>query len=206
MLQPAHSTRRYSRVRALPDSFDERAVRSQRIARRCVRSICQTFVLLLLLALFCLRLPQVEGRSMFPGIQPEDRVLINTTAYRVRLGSAVIPSGALRRGDVVAFYRDDGEQTRIFLKRVAALPGDRVSMSNGSLVVNGSTMIPQTFEAGADQTSMPLQTIPAGSVFVLGDNRGQSEDSRSFGPVALEALIGKAVVVIWPPSHVRRVR
>lgn len=181
-------------------------MRSRRIVRQCIRSICQVFVLLVLLALFCLRLPQVEGRSMVPSIQPADHVLINTTAYRVRLGSVVLPSGALRRADVVAFYRDDGEQRRIFLKRVVGLPGDRISMSDGALIVNGSPVAQQPYDALSDRTTLPLQTIPAGSVFVLGDNRAQSEDSRSFGPVAFDALVGKAVVVIWPPAHVRRIR
>jgi len=148
----------------------------------------QLAVLAALIAAFFVRLPQVTGLSMEPYIRSGEYVLINTFAYRL---------GAPRRSEIVAF-RHEGDTRAVFLKRVVGLPGDRIRIDRGQVYVNGRKL-DEPYVAHGDDRSFPEVTVPNGSVYVLGDNRAQSEDSRLFGPVADDRLIGRAVAGLWPP-------
>ncbi|HLX25572.1 MAG TPA: signal peptidase I [Candidatus Cybelea sp.] len=148
----------------------------------------QLAVLAALIAAFFVRLPQVSGLSMEPHIRSGEYVMINTFAYRI---------GAPKRGDIVAF-RHDGDARAIFIKRVVGVPGDRVSIRRGQVYLNGASLAEPYVVHGDDRTFAQI-TVPARCVYVLGDNRGESEDSRSFGPVEDDRLIGRAVAGIWPP-------
>jgi signal peptidase I len=147
----------------------------------------QLVVLAALIAAFFLRMPQVSGLSMAPHILSGDFVVINTFAYRF---------GAPARGNIVAFHHD-GDSHEIFIKRVIAVPGDRVRIDRGSVYVN-NVELDEPYVRYGDTRSFPEITVPTGTVYVLGDNRANSEDSRFFGPVADDRLIGRAVVGIWP--------
>jgi signal peptidase I len=92
----------------------------------------------------------------------------------------------------------------IFLKRVIALPGESVALTDGAVVVQGVTQH-EDYNPMHDRSNMHVTVVPAGSVFVLGDNRAESDDSRSFGPVSQSSIIGKALFVIWPLGHVKRI-
>ncbi len=158
-----------------------------------------------LLAFFSIRLPQVEGHSMQPNIEAGNHVLINTLAYDFRLGPIDIHMHAVERGDVVAFVREDAAGgRRVFLKRAIGLPGDSVRIDRGAVFLNG-TRLAESYDTIADASSTPAAVVPAGSVFVLGDNRADSDDSRSFGPVSMPSIIGKAYLIIWPLGHVRAI-
>ncbi|MGC1381360.1 MAG: signal peptidase I [Candidatus Baltobacteraceae bacterium] len=148
----------------------------------------QLVVLALLIAAFFMRLPQVSGLSMEPHIRSGEYVLINTFAYRI---------GAPSRGAIVAF-RHDADARSIFIKRVIGLPGDRIRIDRGQVYLNG-VALDEPYVKHADPRSFPEIVVPPGSVYVLGDNRAESEDSRSFGPVRYDQLIGRAVAAIWPP-------
>ncbi len=148
----------------------------------------QLAVLALLIAAFFVRLPQVSGLSMEPHILSGEYVLINTFAYRL---------GQPRRGEIVAF-RHEGDARAIFIKRVVGLPGDRVRIVRGQVFLNGSRL-DEPYVRHADDHSFAETTVPTASVYVLGDNRAESEDSRFFGPVSDDRLIGRAVAGIWPP-------
>ncbi|HEY1867286.1 MAG TPA: signal peptidase I [Candidatus Cybelea sp.] len=148
----------------------------------------QLAVLAALIAAFFVRLPQVSGLSMEPHIRSGEYVMIDTFAYRI---------GAPRRGDIVAF-RHDGDGRAVFIKRVVAVPGDRISIDRGQVYLDGSKLAEPYVMHGDDRTFGQI-TVPDGCVYVLGDNRAESEDSRSFGPVKDERLIGRAVAGIWPP-------
>jgi signal peptidase I len=89
-----------------------------------------------------------------------------------------------------------------FIKRVIGLPGDTVELRHGTLFVNG-TRVPQPYLRGPrDVRDYGPKTVPAESLFVLGDNRLNSNDSRyELGPVPVSDVIGKAFVTIWPPSR-----
>ena len=147
----------------------------------------QLTILGALIAAFFVRTPQVSGLSMEPHINSGEYVLINTLAYRF---------GDPQRGDIVAF-RHDGDTPEIYIKRVVAIAGDRVSIDRGGVYVNG-TRLSEPYVRFADARSFNATTVPAGCVYVLGDNRANSEDSRFFGPVPQDHLMGRALVGIWP--------
>ena len=140
---------------------------------------------------------RVEGTSMLPQLEDQDRLFINKMAFRV---------GDIHRGDVVVFeYPRD--HTKSYIKRVIGLPGDVVRIDNGHVWVNGKrlleTYVPPRFE---DDRSQPEQVIPAGQYFVMGDHRSISSDSREFGPVDRELIYGKAAFVYWPMDQAGVVR
>jgi signal peptidase I len=140
---------------------------------------------------------RVEGTSMLPMLEDQDRLFINKIAYRV---------GDIHQGDVVVFqYPRD--HTKSYIKRVIALPGDRVRISEGEVYVNGKRLpepyVPSRF---ADDRSQPEIVLPSREYFVMGDHRSISSDSRDFGPVARNLIYGKAAFVYWPVDQAGVVR
>jgi signal peptidase I len=155
--------------------------------RHALRVSVQVVVLLAIGMAFFLRIPQVTGPSMLPRVQPGELVLINTLAYRL---------GPIKRGDIVALEHDEAT-AQTFLKRVVALPGDRVRIERGTLFVNDRP-VAEPYVSFHDQRDAPAVTVPAHGLYVLGDNRAESEDSRTWGPVDESAVIGKALAGLWP--------
>jgi signal peptidase I len=155
---------------------------------RTVASVCtQLLVLGLIGAAFFLRAPHVLGLSMEPRIHSGEFVLINTLAYRF---------GGIRRGDIVAF-RHDSPTPQTYLKRVVGLPGDRVSIDRGNVAIDGKPLA-EGYVRYRDTHSLAAVTVPAGGVYVLGDNRANSDDSRNWGILPERDVIGKAIVTLWP--------
>jgi signal peptidase I len=140
---------------------------------------------------------KVEGTSMMPGLADQERIFINKYAYRM---------GAIERGDVVVF-RYPGDPSKNYIKRIVGVPGDRIEIVRGAVLLNGSRMeepyVPKAFR---DDRSMTEVTVPAGSYFVLGDHRNLSSDSRDFGTVEREAIFGKAVFAYWPAEMAGKLR
>lgn len=161
-------------------------------AHPAVRLTLQILLLVAIGMAFFLRIPQVTGPSMLPRVQPGEVVLINTLAYRL---------GPIGRGDVVALEHDEPE-AQTFLKRVVALPGERVWLDGGALYVDGRR-IAEPYVSFPDTRSVAPVVVPPHALYVLGDNRAQSEDSREWGPVPESAVIGKAVFGIWPPRRLK---
>lgn len=149
--------------------------------------VLQLAILFALIAAFFVRFPQVSGPSMSPHISSGEFVLINTLAYKF---------SSPRRGEIVAF-RHDGFTPETYIKRVIGLPGDRVRIDRGVVYVNG-IKLDEPYVQYSDTRSMPEIIVPPQSVFVLGDNRAVSEDSRAFGPVPYSDLMGRALFGIWP--------
>nr|WP_183811631.1 signal peptidase I [Edaphobacter lichenicola] len=140
---------------------------------------------------------RVEGTSMLPMLEDQDRLFINKMAYRV---------GEIQRGDVVVFlYPHDHEKS--YIKRVIALPGDTLRIDHGQVIVNGrrisESYVPRRF---ADDRSQPEMTVPGNEYFVMGDHRSISSDSRDFGPVDRDLIYGKAAFVYWPMDQAGVVR
>jgi signal peptidase I len=140
---------------------------------------------------------RVEGTSMLPMLEDQDRLFINKIAYRV---------GDIHQGDVVVFqYPRD--HTKSYIKRVIALPGDDIRIEHGRVYVNGrqlkETYVPNRF---TDNRSEAEVVLPPGKYFVMGDHRSISSDSRDFGPVDRELIYGKAAFVYWPMEQVGVVR
>ena len=140
---------------------------------------------------------RVEGTSMLPVLQDQDRLFINKLAYRV---------GEIHRGDVVVFlYPRD--HSKSYIKRVVAGPGDELRIDRGQVYVNGKkieeTYVPKRF---ADDRSEPEIKVPPEEYFVMGDHRSISSDSRDFGPVNRGLIFGKAAFVYWPMDQAGVVR
>ncbi|MGK2857121.1 MAG: signal peptidase I [Thermoanaerobaculia bacterium] len=132
--------------------------------------------------LFVAEVYRVPSRSMEPALEPGDQVVVT------HLGGT-LP----RRGDVVVFEDDDG---RAWIKRVIGLPGDSVVVEGAHVSVNGTTLTePWAGAPSADARATHL--VPAGHYFVMGDNRANSDDSRAWGFVAGEAIVGRARLICW---------
>lgn len=123
---------------------------------------------------------RVTDVSMQPTLEPGRLFLVQRYVYRLR-----IP----RRGELVVF-RAPGHPRWLYVKRVAAVAGEEISFSAGKVVVNGRPM-EEPYVKGETHPERPPVRIPAGFVFVLGDNRTESEDSRHFGAVPVRELVGK---------------
>jgi signal peptidase I len=132
---------------------------------------------------------RVEGTSMLPRLEDHDRLFINKFVYHIE---------SIQRGDIVVFhYPRDPEKS--YIKRVIALPGDRLWIDHGRVWLNGEPLsesyVPAKFR---DSRSMAEMVVPAGDYFMMGDHRSISSDSREFGPVDRDLIYGKAVFVYWP--------
>ncbi len=148
---------------------------------------------------------RVDGFSMRPTLQDGEFVLINRLAYQL---------GSFQRGDIIVFrppmYPEADFFRRLlglpnisndyedYIKRIIALPGDTVKISNGTVWING-TEIGEPYIAAAPAYSGEW-TVPAGNLFVLGDNRNNSADSHAWGFLPEQNVLGKAMVVYWPFS------
>jgi len=131
---------------------------------------------------------RVDGFSMIPTLQDGEFVLVSKVNYSF---------GNVERGDIIVFhYPADPKQELI--KRVIGLPGDTVSVQNGTVSVNGQ-LLSEPYIAAAPAYS-GAWTVPDGQLFVLGDNRNDSSDSHAWGFLPFEKVVGKAVVIYWPPS------
>lgn len=130
----------------------------------------------------------VDGKSMEPSLQHNDRVIVHRLAYHL---------GDVERGDVVVFKREDGQD---YIKRVIGLPGDTIQIYMGYVYLNGEG-IAEPYIMSPVIGDKPTEIIPPGMVFVMGDNRNDSSDSRVWGPVSMNDLTGKAVLVYWPPAN-----
>jgi signal peptidase I len=158
---------------------------------RTIAGVCtQLFVLGLIGAAFFVRAPHVLGLSMEPRIHSGEFVLINTLAYRF---------GTVHRGDIVAF-RHDAPTPQTYLKRVIGLPGEHVSIDRGTVRIDGKPLDERYVRFRDGQSRAPL-VVPADGVYVLGDNRAHSDDSRDWGILPANAIIGRAVVTLWPPRE-----
>lgn len=158
-------------------------------------------LLSLLIITFIVQAFYIPSGSMEPTLQVDDRILVSKFSYRL---------GRIARGDVIVFHYplNPGKD---FVKRVVALGGERVELRDGVVLINDlpiTELYPTALAAGdrACTTSYGPQKIPPSQLFVLGDNRCNSEDSRFFGFVPVENVVGKALLVYWPPQRLGLVR
>lgn len=134
----------------------------------------------------------IPSLSMFPALDEDDRVLVNKLSYRLH---------DIHRGDLIVFQRpsDDGPgQVKDLIKRVVALGGERIEARDGRVLINGKPLPEPYLPAGVQTTNLEPLVVPDGHVFVMGDNRGDSRDSRFFGPLPEDLVIGRAFVKVWP--------
>jgi signal peptidase I len=174
------------------------------------------FALALLIKTFLIQAFFIPSESMVPTLLIGDRVLVNKLVYDF---------GEPQRGDVIVFENPDlveedrnvlqvvwdwlveglgfsADPTRDFIKRVVGVPGDTVEMKNGKVYVNGELVSEPYIRNRGAQDFPPTQVEPE-HVFVMGDNRPNSQDSRSaLGQIPMGKIVGKAFVLLWPPSRI----
>jgi len=162
---------------------------SLRILHSWVRDLFFSLAVSFFIILFVYQPVKVEGGSMEPGLEDQERIFINKLVYRWE---------SIERGDIVVF-RYPRDPRKSFIKRVIGVPGDAVRITYGRVYINGKAIhedyVPPEY---ADSRSYPTTIIPPGYYFVLGDHRSMSNDSREFGPVARSFIYGKAVFGYWP--------
>jgi signal peptidase I len=155
------------------------------------RDLIFSVVLAVIVILFLYQPVKVEGTSMMPTLDDQERIFINKFVYRLHFGK-------IDRGDTVVFWFP-GDPTKSYIKRVIAVPGDRVEVVQGAVVVNGQALVENYVpEEYRDQSSMTERTVPQDEYFVLGDHRSSSNDSRAWGMVPRRYIYGKAVFIYWP--------
>lgn len=136
---------------------------------------------------------QIPSESMMPTIDPGDRILVNRLAYRY---------GSVQRGDIIVF-KAPTDPSVDYVKRIVAVAGDTIEVRRGQVILNGETQV-EPYITAEQKTSFAAQKVPEGAVFVMGDNRGDSQDSR-FWPVPwlnVDSILGKAFLTYWPPNRV----
>ncbi len=175
------------------------------------------FLLAFLLRTFVVQVFYIPSASMVPTLQVDDRMVVEKLTYLFR---------EPQRGEVVVFAGDETEvpsngsavsglvtgvgrflglvpaDARDFVKRVIGLPGETVLITDGVVTVNG-VEIDEPFVVNADDRSFGPFEVPQGTLFVLGDNRPNSADSRlGLGYVPIEDVVGRAAFILWPPDHI----
>lgn len=136
---------------------------------------------------------QIEQHSMEPTLYEGDRVLINRIGYRF---------STPQRSDIVILIDPMGSSND-FVKRVIGLPGDKLEIRRGTTYIDGKELDEPYLAADRSSENIGPITIHPDEYFVMGDNRTVSSDSRRFGPVKRTNILGKVIVVWWPPNHAR---
>src|SRR5436309_5291583 len=149
-----------------------------------VRDLIISLAISAFIIIFLYQPVKVEGTSMMPSLEDQERIFVNKFVYRLE---------NIQRGDIVVF-RYPRDPSKSFIKRVIGVAGDHIRIDSGQVYVNGEALdedyVPNAF---TDQRSYPDVIVPDDCYFVLGDHRSMSNDSRDFGPVAVSFIYGKAV-------------
>jgi signal peptidase I len=171
-----------------PETQPENQEDWKRFALDILETLVLAIVLYLVINAVSARV-RVDGTSMVPTLQNGEYILINRLAYQI---------GEPERGDIIVFsYPDENGQDLI--KRVIGLPGDTVKIENGVVTINGKVLQEPYIAQPPVYTGEWI--VPNGSLFVLGDNRNDSRDSHQWGLLPEENIIGKSVLIYWPPSE-----
>ena len=161
--------------------------------RTWMRDLCISLIISGFFIVFLYQPVKVEGTSMMPGLDDQERIFINKFVYRWE---------PISRGDIVVFHYPR-DPSKSYIKRVIAVSGDRVRIDQGQVYVNGDRLeesyVPPQYD---DVRSLAEISVPQNCYFVLGDHRSSSSDSRDFGPVPRRFVYGKAVFVYWPMDKV----
>ena len=151
----------------------------------------------------------IPSESMVPQLAVNDRVVVSKLAYDLhdpRRGDIVVfdaptsaPPSSDRSWAPVRFLRNlVTPSAREYIKRVMALPGERVEARGGRVLINGTPLVEPYLPPGTQTADFAATVVPAGRLWVMGDNRPASQDSRSFGPIRRSTVVGRAIVRVWP--------
>jgi signal peptidase I len=168
-----------------------------RVAFEWVGLVILALIIALLIKTFLFQAFYIPSESMVPTLKVHDRVLVNKLSYRLH---------PVHRGDIVVFKAPPDSDPGIddLVKRVIGLPGETVSGHGGHVYINGNQLAEPYLPAKTFTTDFPGVKIPANSYWVMGDNRGNSKDSRVFGVITKGKIVGRVFVRIWPFSRLGR--
>lgn len=173
---------------AVEERREKRAKKAKKIRTRSYLVDFVIVVGIVLIVSFFIKAIIVQGVSMEPTLQTDNYILISKQAYRF---------GHPHRGDIVVFPHDDGVDKKLYIKRVIGIPGDRLVINEDKLWINGV----ETHEKYIKEPTVigeVSMVVPEGQIFVMGDNRNNSSDSRMFGTVPIKEVTGKAVLRLYP--------
>jgi signal peptidase I len=159
--------------------------------REIAETVIPAVIIALVINLFLAQATQVLGQSMEPNLHSTQRVVVEKVTYRFFHGP--------RRGDIVVLSLP--EQSEMLIKRVVGLPGETIEVRGGQVYIDGGPL-DESWTVNRGGGSYGPRDIPPLHVFVMGDNRGASNDSRNFGPVAIEHIVGHAWFSYWPLEYV----
>jgi signal peptidase I len=156
-----------------------------------LRDLFLSVVIAIVVILFLYQPVRVEGTSMQPTLENEERIFINKFVYRFGLAD-------IGRGDMIVFWFPQ-DTSKSYIKRVIGVPGDTVEVKEGTVYINGA-LLAESYVSPEyrDHLSKAAEVMKADEYFVLGDHRNSSNDSRSWGTVPRSYIYGKAVFVYWP--------
>jgi signal peptidase I len=181
-----------------PDSTDSGTSRARSLIEWVV-VIAGALIVALLIKTFLIQAFYIPSESMVPELAVGDRVLVNKLSYKLH---------DVNRGDLVVFERPEGEpnqDVKDLIKRVVALPGEEVVIEDNSVWIDGERLDESYLPTGTvtkqgttNCTTTSPCAVPEGSIWVMGDNREHSFDSRYFGPIEEDTIVGRAFLRIWP--------
>jgi signal peptidase I len=154
-------------------------------------TLVPAIIIALVIHVFLAQATRVYGQSMEPNLHTDQRLVIEKLSYHFH---------GPRRGDVVVIH-DPGGSPELLIKRIVGLPGERVTVADGRVYIDGKPLN-EPYLTQPTQGGGQSWVVPPLSVFVMGDNRGASRDSRIFGPVLLSKIVGHAVFRYWPPEQI----
>jgi signal peptidase I len=218
---PAPDATPFDQAARPPAAGPSNTARVGRAVREIVETLLLAAVIFVAVRLVVLNF-KVDGASMQPNLHNEEMLLVNNNAYRsfdlpwvedAAAGDAAQDGGDFylfsppERGDIIVFdppSKNERERDKPYIKRIIGLPGEHVQVADaGGVFVNGVRLdepyIDQETTCDGPRRHCDL-VVPPGNVYVLGDNRNNSTDSRVFGPVPIERVIGKAWLAYWPPA------
>ena len=158
------------------------------LARDIAETVAPAIIIALLIHVFLAQATRVYGQSMEPNLHTDMRLVIEKISYRLH---------SPERGDIVVLrVRPEDE---LLIKRVVGLPGDEVAIHDGRVYINGQPLA-EDYLTQETRGNLAPRVVPPLHVFVMGDNRRASNDSRSFGPVHIDNILGRAWFSYWPPE------
>jgi signal peptidase I len=165
------------------------------VIREVLETIVPAVLIALLINLFMAQATRVHGQSMEPNLHTDQRLVVEKLSYNRYLRQVLGFEGP-QHGDVVVI-RLPTQGNELLIKRVIGLPGDVIDIHDGQVFVNGHPL-DEPYLVGSTSGSFGPTTVPPLNIFVLGDNRNFSNDSRSFGTVPLKNVVGRAWFSYWP--------
>ena len=163
-----------------------------RLLREVLETILPAILIALLINVFVGQATRVEGQSMEPSLHTDQRLVVEKLSYHFR--------GPQRFEIVVLKLPSQGDE--LLIKRVIGLPGETIEIHDGQVYVNGESLQESFVQGDTFPGRAESVIVPPLHVYVLGDNRNHSNDSRSFGPVPIENIVGRAWISYWPLEQV----